>query len=41
MTTIETVGKAVAARRLPPARTRRWASEIATMLADHLELVDD
>jgi hypothetical protein len=38
MTTLESIGKAVAAQQLPPDETRAWARRTATMLADHLGL---
>jgi AcrR family transcriptional regulator len=36
MTTLETLGKAVAARQLPSATTIEWAHRTAAMLSDHL-----
>jgi AcrR family transcriptional regulator len=36
MTTLETIGKAVAARQLPSATTIAWAHRTAVMLSDHL-----
>lgn len=38
MTTLESMGKAVAARQLPRPSTVAWARRTATMLADHLGL---
>jgi AcrR family transcriptional regulator len=38
MTTLESVGKAVATRRLPRPVGDRWATRTATMLCDHLAL---
>jgi AcrR family transcriptional regulator len=38
MTTLETLGKAVAARQLPSATTIAWAHRTATMLSDHVGL---
>jgi AcrR family transcriptional regulator len=36
MTTLESVGKAVAARGLPPADQERWAVATADMVCDHV-----
>jgi AcrR family transcriptional regulator len=36
MTTLETIGKAVAPRQLPSAATIAWAHRTAAMLSDHL-----
>jgi hypothetical protein len=38
MTTLETLGKAVAARQFPSAATISWAQRTATMLSDHIGL---
>jgi AcrR family transcriptional regulator len=38
MTTLETLGKAVAARQLAPAATVAWAHRTAAMLSDHVGL---
>lgn len=38
ITVLESVGKSVAALRLPQAEVARWARATADMLADHLEL---
>ena len=38
MTTLESVGKSVATRRLPRSVGDRWATRTATMLCDHLAL---
>jgi AcrR family transcriptional regulator len=38
VTVLESVGRAVAARRLPPHTVGRWARACADMLADHLGL---
>jgi AcrR family transcriptional regulator len=38
MTTLESVGKAAAARPLTPRERDRWATATATMLCDHLDI---
>jgi AcrR family transcriptional regulator len=38
MTTLESIGKAVAARQLPQATTIAWAHRTAAMLSDHIGL---
>jgi AcrR family transcriptional regulator len=38
MTTLETLGKAVAAKQLPSPTTIAWAHRTATMLSDHVGL---